>query len=96
MIVEGKKLSAFDVIEAAMKLSDAYKEKKINKSITVSYYGNVDSFDLNIYSWDNRGKPHPIKKCCIYLDDVSYGDTFEKAFEIISKEMECLGDGRTD
>lgn len=89
MINEGKKITAFDLLEAAMALSDVYHKNNANRSVTVLFNGNCESLYIDIYEWDiKRTKITKIlESATIYLD-VNYGDTFEKAFDIINKEME--------
>ena len=92
MIDESKKITAFDLLEAAMELSKAYHKSNANKSVSINYHGRSESFDLSIFEWNDRGSK-PIKTLAtatVYLD-ADFGDSFEKAFEIIKEEMAIFG-----
>lgn len=86
MIIEGKKNTAFDLLEAAMQLSDIYHKLNVPKSVSISYYGHCESFEIVIYDWSGRKQPERLEDASVYLD-VDYGGTFEKAFELIEKEL---------
>ncbi|MBO5955181.1 MAG: hypothetical protein J6Q10_00100 [Clostridia bacterium] len=87
MIIEGKKNSAFDLMDAVMKLSDLYHENNHTRSISIFYSGGCEAFDVNIFD-DIHGRRKLVESVTIYLDEKDFGGTFEAAFEMIEKEME--------
>lgn len=95
MIDEGKKNTAFDLLDAAMELSDLCHKYDVKKSVTIDYHGHYEAFDVTIYDWSRKKKPEIIDNATIYLD-TDIGDSFEKAFAMIEKEMEEIRNGRTD
>ncbi len=89
MILEGKKLTAFDAMEAAMQLSDMYHEHNVNKSITCSFHGRIPCFDLFIYDWEDDSADSTIH-ILVHLDDASYGNSFSDVFTMIESEMDKI------
>lgn len=91
MIDKSKKITAFDLLEAAMELSKAYHKSNANRSVSISYCGKAESFDLRIFEWNESGSEpnETLATATVYLD-ADFGDSFEKAFEIIVEEMEKI------
>ena len=87
MIIEGKKNTAFDLMDAAMKLSDLYHKNNETKSISVYYSGSCEDIDVNIFD-DCRGRRKILSSVTVYIDEKDWGGTFEEAFEMIEKELE--------
>lgn len=88
MIDKSKKNTVSDILKAAVELSKAYHENNVNKSVSINYHGMAESFDLSILEWNESGSK-PIKTLAtatVYLD-ADFGDSFDKAFEIIKGEM---------
>lgn len=87
MIIEGKKNTAFDLMEAAMTLSDIYHKNNSNKSVTFYICGIAETFDIAFLERNAKGKIVGRKSFCIYLNENAFADTFEQAFEEIEKEL---------
>ena len=92
MILEGKKLTAFDAMEAAMQLSDMYHEHNVNKFISCWFCGRIPCLDFFVHDYADNSADSTIY-ISVNLDDVSYGDSFSDVFTIIENEMdEITGD----
>lgn len=89
MILEGKKLTAFDAIEAAMQLSDMYREHNVNKSISCAFYGRIPCVDFFVHDYADNSADSTIR-ISVYLDDVTYGDSFSDVFTMIENEMDKI------
>lgn len=90
MIVEGKKNTAFDLMEAVMELSDIYHRNNSSKSVSIFYTGDCEAFDVTLFDDDKRGHRQFVESVTVYLDEKEFGGTFEQAFELIEKEMANL------
>lgn len=87
MIIEGKKNTAFDLLEAAMTLSDVYHKNNAQKSISIDFFGETEHFCIYLFD-DTKKKGSKITSHWhMPLNEETYGYTFEEAFEIIEKEL---------
>lgn len=89
MIDEGKKLTAFDAMEAAMRLSDMYHLTKDREDVDFRFnstctgnmmvftFGHWEMFDYIID-----------KQFEIQIDNFNFGDSFSDLFLFIEKEMD--------
>ena len=88
MIIEGKKLTAFDAMEAAINLSEAYMAHNTHKTVNFRWsqameavifeFGYWDKFDFNLTD-------HYV----VYLDKTTrVGNTFKELFEKIVEEQQ--------
>lgn len=87
MIVEGKKNTAFDLMEAVMELSDIYHRNNSSKSVSIFYTGSCEAFDVTLFDDDKRGHRQFVESVTVYLDERDNENAFEKAFEMVEKEI---------
>ncbi len=91
MIVEGKKLTAFDAMEAAMRLSGIYMVHNRKESITFRYSQSLESVCFEFGNWN--GFDFEITKIFrIPLDDSTAGDSFSDVFNMIEKELDRMAE----
>lgn len=90
MIDEGKKLSAFDVMEAVCNASKVYAEKGI-KDRQMECRLVVDEIAILYFYIGFFGKDrefHVVKSYRVPLDKDARGDKFEDVMKAIEEEME--------
>lgn len=85
-INEGRKLDAFDMLEATMNLSNLYHRKDIEKDVTFYFDGMSNRFRLLLLDWETPDSP--VLKFTISLSGTSDHDTLMNAWETIQKELE--------
>ena len=87
MIVEGKKLTAFDAMEAVMNLSDMYEANNSKKTVSFRFSGTLNTMEFYFSEWglfDLTTNSH----FYVHLDNMTSGDNFLDVFEVIQKEMD--------
>lgn len=89
MIVEGKKLTAFDLMEACVNLSDAYKVNNPRKFVNFRFSGIRNALNIDFGEWNGFEIVNE-SIFSIQLDDLSIGNSFSEVFLKIEKEMEEL------
>ena len=90
MIIEGRKLTAFDAMEAAINLSEMYIICESKKSINFRYSHGMEAVVFEFGYWEKYDYVLT-GHFTIYLDDtISTGNTFAELFDYISEEMEML------
>lgn len=91
MIVEGKRLTAFDVMEAVMKLSDVYHENGAKEFVSFSFHAITEVLVVNFGRF--VGYECDITKTYrVYLDDLTIGDSFSDVFEEIERELDRMSE----
>ena len=91
MIVEGKKLTAFDAMEAAMNLSGIYMVHNRKESVTFRFSQALESVCFEFGKW-NDYEFEITKKFCVPLDDSTHGDSFSDVFDMIEKELDRMAE----
>lgn len=91
MIVEGKKITAFDAMEAAMNLSGIYMVHNRKESVTFRYSQPLESVCFEFGKW-NGYEFEITKKFCVPLDDLTNGDSFSDVFDMIEKELDRMAE----
>lgn len=91
MIVEGKRLTAFDVMEAVMKLSDVYHENGAKEFVSFKFSGITEILEVNFGRW--VGFECDITKMYrVHLDEIIYENSFSDVFEEIEKELDRMSE----
>lgn len=85
MIDEGKKLTAFDAMEAAMELSNIYRKKDKDKFVSFRFSGICESVDFNFGKFDGTGLKDRVDITVFFEDDDE--ETFADVFRKIEEEM---------
>ena len=89
MLNEGKMLTAFDAMEAAMKLSNVYIAHKQKDVINFRYSHSMEAVVFEFGFW--KGYEYTIRKSfTIYLDNTPLGQGFGEFFEEVEKETERI------
>lgn len=96
MIIEGRKLTAFDAMEAAINLSEMYIVRNSKKSANFRYSHGMEAVIFEFGYWEKYDyilTGH----FTVYLDDtISTGNTFAELFDYISEEMEMLKENENE
>lgn len=91
MIVEGKRLTAFDVMEAVMKLSDVYHENGAKEFVSFSFHGITEAFEVDFGRY--VGFECDITKTYrVYLDEMICENSFSDFFEEIERELDRMSE----
>lgn len=91
MIVEGKRLTAFDVMEAVIKLSDVYHENGAKEFVSFKFSGITEILEVNFGRW--VGFECDITKMYrVHLDEIIYENSFSDVFEEIEKELDRMSE----
>lgn len=90
MILEGRKLTAFDAMEAVMSLSELYMSRHTHKSVDFRYSQPMEAIVFQFGRW--KGFDFILTdNFVIYLDNtISAGNTFKELFDKINEEIETL------
>ncbi len=89
MIVEGKKLTAFDAMEAAMELSGIYLKNGTNEIANFIYSTDMQAVVFYFAHWEDREGYIMKASFTVFLDDETEGgDSFSDVFEFISDELD--------
>lgn len=89
MILEGKKLTAFDAMEEAVKLSELYVLHKTHRTVNFRFSQTLEAITFEFGYW--KGFDYELTdRFTIYLDETTVGDTFATLFEKIASEMELV------
>lgn len=90
MIIEGKKLTAFDAMEAAINLSEAYMAHNTHKTVNFRWSQAMEAVIFEFGYWegfDYNSTDH----YTIYLDNTtSAGNTFAELFDKLNEEIEKM------
>lgn len=90
MLIEGRKLTAFDAMEAAINLSEMYIVRNSKKSVNFRYSHGMEAVVFEFGYWEKYDYVLT-GHFTIYLDDtISTGNTFAELFDYISEEIEML------
>ena len=90
MIIEGRKLTAFDAMEAAINLSEMYIVKNSKKSVNFRYSHGMEAVIFEFGYWEKYDYVLT-GHFTIYLDDtISTGNTFAEFFAKLNEEIETL------
>lgn len=94
MIIEGRKLTAFDAMEAVLNLSELYIVRNTHKVVDFRYSQPMEAIVFEFGRW--KGFDFILTDhYTIYLDNtISAGNTFAEVFDKISEEMKILEEER--
>lgn len=91
MIVEGKKLTAFDAMEAAIRLSETYHANRAKEFVTFRFHGNTDTIEFTFGKFEGF-ECEIIKQYRVYLDELTCGYSFSDVFDMIEKELDRIAE----
>ena len=92
MIVEGKKLTAFDAMEAAMELSGLYLLHRTHEIANFRYSTDLKAVVFDFCYWEDREGYIPKASFTVFLDnETEGGDSFSDVFEFINEEKDRFG-----
>ncbi len=87
MIIEGRKLTAFDAMEAAMNLSEMYIARNTHKVVNFRWSQSMEAVIFEFGKWEGF-EFNATDHYAVYLDDTtSAGCTFAEVFNKINEEM---------
>ncbi len=89
MIVEGKKLTAFDAMEAVIRLSDIYKANNAKEFVTFRFSGITEAIEVEFGKFEGF-ECEITKNYKVYLNELTFGDSFSDVFTKIEKEMDKM------
>ena len=96
MIIEGRKLTAFDAMEAAINLSEMYIARNTHKVVNFRWSQSMEAVVFEFGYWEKYDYVLT-GHFTIYLDDtISTGNTFAELFDYISEEMEMLKENENE
>ncbi len=91
MIVEGKKITAFDAMEAVMRLSETYHKNKAKEFASFRFSGITDIVEFHFGKFEGfECEIH--NTYFVYLDELTCGDSFSDVFEKIEKELDRMAE----
>lgn len=85
MIDEGKKLTAFDAMEAAMELSNIYHQKDKEKFVNFRFSGICEGIIFNFGRYQGTTLKDTVDITVYFEDDEE--ETFADVFKKIEEEM---------
>lgn len=91
MIVEGKKLTAFDAMEAAIRLSETYRANRAKEFVTFHFHGHTEAFEVDFGKFESY-ECEIIKSFHVYLNELTCGDSFSDVFDMIEKELDRMAE----
>lgn len=90
MIIEGRKLTAFDAMEAAINLSEMYIARNTHKVVNFRWSQSMEAVIFEFGKWegfDYNSTDH----YTVYLDNTtSAGNTFAELFDKLNEEIEKM------
>lgn len=87
MIDEGKKITAFDAMEAVMRLSDLYHLARDKKNVDFRFSSSLNAVFFTFGHWEMFDYIID-KQFEIQIDNFNFGDSFSDLFLFIEKEMD--------
>lgn len=91
MIVEGKKITAFDAMEAVIRLSETYHANRAKEFVTFYFYGHTEVFECDFGKFEGF-ECEIIKSFHVYLNELTCGDSFSDVFNMIEKELDRMAE----
>ena len=90
MIVEGKKITAFDAMEATINLSESYIKLNTHKTVNFRWSQSMEAVVFEFGYWD-KFDFNITDHYTIYLDNtITAGNTFKDLFEKITEECDWI------
>lgn len=89
MLDEGKKLTAFDAMEAAMKLSGMYIVHRTHDFVTFRFSTMLEAVEFEFGKWEGY---EIIEKASyrVYLNELTISDSFSDVFQMIENELDRM------
>lgn len=96
MILEGKKLTAFDAMEAAIELSQMYLIRGLHRVVNFRFSQALEAIVFEFGIWE--GFEYSVTDdYTVYLNNAKHGgDSFSKVFNKIEEEMILCERGETE
>lgn len=90
MIIEGRKLTAFDAMEAAINLSEMYIARNTHKVVNFRWSQSMEAVVFEFGKWE-KFDFNLTDHYTIYLDaTISAGNTFAELFAKLNEEIETM------
>lgn len=89
MIIEGRKITAFDAMEAAMELSGMYMVRDLKDIVNFRYSQVMEAVVFEFGFWKGFDFVNR-KSFVVYLDNTRTGNTFTEVFNEIESEKERI------